>query len=191
MHIAEILEVIKARFGRFQFDGVEPVARLERNLAADHLVLGLGVTLDVHPAHTVTGAFGDLIFDGHAVRTCVLDVGVDRSIRISTGTVETADRFDIVAHFGGGISVTAIESHRRIKFLRLKNGHASEADAIYGVFLAFVDRNDEIYPAIANGIAPHSRAARAEVALAAVVVEDAIKILIELIGLEAPGLGEP
>ena len=191
LDVTEILQVFQAGLGGFQLDGVEPVARLERNLTADHLVLGLGVALDIHAADPVAGTLGDLVFHGNAVRAGVLDVRCHNRVRITARAVEAADRLDVVAHFRGGIGVASVECHGGIEFLGLENGHAAEAHAVHRVFLAFTDRDDQIHAAVADGIAANPRAAGAEVTVAAVVIEDGVEILVKLVGFEPAGLREP
>ncbi len=174
LHFAEILQAFEARLGGFQLDGVEHVAGLQRDFTADHLVLGLGVARDVHAAHLVAGAFGDAIDDVHPVRSGVPDVGVYGSIGISARAVVTADHRDVRPHLLRGVGVVRVEGQGRIEFLGFEDRHLAETNARHRVFFAFVDLDHQIHSAILDGLAADSRAARTEITLAAIVIEDRI-----------------
>ena len=104
LDVAEILEVVQAGLGGVELDGIELIARLERDFPADDLVLGLGVTGDVDAADPEASALGDAVGDADPIRSGIPDVGSDKGVGITAGPVEAADRGDVRTHFLGGIS---------------------------------------------------------------------------------------
>ena len=78
-----------------------------------------------------------------------------------------------------------------LEFLGLEHRHFAKADTGDGVFLTFVDRDDQIDAAVLDRFAAHAGAVGAEVAFAAVVIEHRVEVGIELVGLEAARLREP
>ena len=98
LDFAEVLQTFEAGLGGLELHRVEHVAGLERNFAADDLVLGLGVAGDVDAANLETGAFVDAVDDVDAVGSGVADVGAHGGIGVSTRSIVAADHLDVLAH---------------------------------------------------------------------------------------------
>ena len=185
------MQVLEAGLGGFELHRVEPITGLERHLAADHLVLGLGVAGDVHLAHAVARAFRDAVNDGHSVGAGIADVGRNSGIGVTTGSVVAADHRDVVTHLLRVVGIVAVEGECRVELLRLEDSHLAETHTGDRVFLALADRDHDVHAAVLDRLTADARAADAQVALAAVEIEDGIEVLLELVGLDASGLGEP
>ena len=186
----EIVQVAQAGAGGLDIDRVEPVAGFERNLAADHLVLRLGIAADVDAADAVTTAFGDAIGDLHRVARGVVDVRNHGGICVSTRPVVAANHVDVGTHFLGRVGIAADQGQCGIEFIGTKDAHLAEAHAVNGVLAAFVDRNDQVHLAVAGGHALDSGAGDAQVAFVAVVIENLFQVLIQLVALDAARLGD-
>ena len=191
MDFAEVLQAFEAGLGGLELHRVEHVAGLERNFAADDLVLGLGVAGDVDTANLETGAFVDAVDDVDAVGSGVADVGAHGGIGVSTRSIVAADHLDVLAHLLGVVGAFAGEGERGLEFLGLEHRHFSKADSGDGVFLTLVDWDDQVDAAILDRFAAHAGAVGAEVAFAAVVIEHRVEVGVELVGLEAARFREP
>ena len=171
MDFAEVLQAFEAGLGGLELHRVEHVAGLERDFAADDLVLGLGVAGDVDAANFETGAFVDAVDDVDAVGSGIADVGAHGGISVSTRSIVAADHLDVLAHLLGVVGAFAGEGERRLEFLGLEHRHFSEAHSCDGVFLAFVDRDDQVDATVLGWLSAHAGAVGAEVAFAAIVIE--------------------
>ena len=191
LDVAEILQVGETGLGRFEFDSVEHVSRLQRDFPADHLVLGLGVACDVHAAHLEAGTLSDAVGDIHPVRASVADVGSHQHVGVTARAVKAADHGDVLAHLLGRVGGITDEGQRRIEFLGFEYGHLAEADTRDRVAFALADRDHQIHAAVAHGDAVDAGATGAEIALVAVVIQDLVEIGVQLVRLETTGLGQP
>ena len=185
----EISEVLEAGLGGFEFNRVEHVAWLECHFTTDDLVLGLGITGNVHTSHLEFGALCDAVDDFDPVGAGILNIRVDHGIGVSLGAIVAADHLNVVAHLLGRVGVACEQTESWIQLLGLKYGHLAEADRIDGEFGPFVDLDHQIDATILDRHPLDAGAAGAQVALAAVEIENAIQIGIELVGFEATGLG--
>ena len=176
LYFAKVLEVIKTGLGGFQLDGVEHITGLERDFAADDLVLGLGIAGDIDAAHAEARTFSHAVSDIHAVRTRIANVWGYLCIGITTGAIVAANHRDIITHLFRRIGRVSRQGEGGIKFFGFEHGHRPKADTCDCVFFTLVDRYDQINFATAGGLPTDARAAGAEVAFAAIVVQNGIQI---------------
>ena len=103
----EVLQTVQPALADLDADGVVDLARRHGQFAADDLVLGLGVALDLDLFDQDLLGFADDILD--VDRAC-LDVGPldrgDRGVDVASRTVGVLDRFDRLGKSFGGEGVS-------------------------------------------------------------------------------------
>ena len=189
--LGEVVQVHQTGLADIHERGVEDAARLHRKLSANHLVLGLGVALDINEIHVGLDTLVDAVGEVDLPVTRRGDLGLGDHVDIAAGAVVAADGFKIGTHAVRSVERSLLHLEEADKFLRRHDRRSLNGDLVDAVLRSFRDGDHQIN-SVTTGKRCRLDIGNAHIGEAPTLVEgaDRILVLIHLRRGQTPRLGE-
>ena len=189
--LGEVVEVHQARLAHINKRGVEDPARLNGEFAADDLVLGLGVPLDVDQVHIRLNSLVDAVGEVDLSLAGGGDLGLGRHVDITARSVEIADHLEVSTHSLWGVERAFLHLEEAGQLGGLHDRGPLDGELVDAVLRPLGDGDHEVDP-LAVGERLGLDLGDPHVCEAPVLVKraDSLLVLVHLRGSEAAGLGQ-